>query len=263
MALALSAVALLLTGCLKLDMALTVSSDDTVSGSMIFAFDKTLLAASGQSAQDAIGSQAPFGEDVQGVTSAPYTDDKFEGIKYTFAKVPLSKLSESSDSDSLKIKRVGDEFVVTGAMDMSQGSDTSTGDPTMDAQFQDAFKSADIRVSITFPGKIVSSNGTVSGNTVTWVPKLGEKTTFEATAKATSGGSMMMILIIAGVALLVVVIIVVVLMSRKGKGSVAPSVPAEVDAPAAPPVDAPAADSPPPPPPTPPTPPTPATPPES
>ena len=240
MALALSAVAFLLTGCLKLDMALTLSSDNTVSGSIVFAFDKTLLAASGQSAEEAIGSQGLFSSDTEGVTSTPYKDDKFEGVTYTFESIPLSKFAESSQADSLTIKRVGDEFIVSGTMDMS-GGDTSTGDPTMDAQVQEAFKSAEIRIAITFPGEVVSSNGTVSGNTVTWTPKIGEKTTLEATGKATAGSSMMLILILAGVALIVVVV-VVVLISRKGKGSKAPEAPAEDAVSAEPPAEVSAAD---------------------
>ena len=243
MVLALVSLAVLLSGCLKLDMDVTVSEDDTLSGTMIFAFDKALMEAAGQNPEDALAGSEPLPEGLEGVEQADYEDDKYQGVQYTFDGLSLEEWN-TTDTD-IRIEHVGDEFVVSGTMDMSTG-DTGTGDPAMDEQLQTAFESAEVRIKLTFPGEVKESNGQVDGNSVTWEPKFGEATDISATASAVaSGGNMMLLLIIGGVVLLIVIVVVVVVATRKGKGG-APSaeataeggfgtpVPAAPDAPAAP-----------------------------
>ena len=50
-----AALSMALAGCLKLDMALTVSPDDTVDGQLVFAVNKDLLELTGQSIDDLLG----------------------------------------------------------------------------------------------------------------------------------------------------------------------------------------------------------------
>ena len=50
--LAIGSLAVLLAACMKLDMDLTISSDNTVSGSLIFAMDKSVLEMTGASHED-------------------------------------------------------------------------------------------------------------------------------------------------------------------------------------------------------------------
>jgi hypothetical protein len=59
----LAALAMLMSACLKLDIDLTLSSEDTVSGSVVFAMDKALIELTGQSFDDLMAESAPFPED--------------------------------------------------------------------------------------------------------------------------------------------------------------------------------------------------------
>ena len=93
---------LVLTGCLKLDMALTVSPDDTVDGQIVFAVNKELLELTGQSVDDLLGDTT-VPSDVEGATQEPYEDDTFVGTRVTFDSVPLERLQERSDPGSLSI----------------------------------------------------------------------------------------------------------------------------------------------------------------
>lgn len=68
---AFAVLALLLSACIKLDMNLTVNSDNTVSGTIIFALNKQLIELSGQSADDLLGSAAPVPSGVQGIETEP------------------------------------------------------------------------------------------------------------------------------------------------------------------------------------------------
>ena len=220
-----AALALLLTGCLKLDMDLRVAPNDTVSGSVIFAVSKDVLELTGGSAEDLLGSDSPFPSDVQGVTSEPYDDADFAGQKFNFDAVPIAQFTDPTDPEALAIVREGDTFKVTGVLDLSQGLTGATGATggTGAAAF---FESAEIRVAITFPGEVVSGNGTIEGNTITWTPKFGDRLDIAATGSAIDNGksggggssSSLMIILIAVAAVVVVAIVVFVMMSKKKKG---------------------------------------------
>ncbi len=225
----IAALALLLTGCLKLDMDLKIGTDNTVSGSMIFAVNKDVLALTGGSVDDLLGSDTPLPSDVKGVTSEAYSDDKFVGKKFTFESVPITEFSDPTDPEALKITRDGDAFVVSGVLDLSQGTSGASGPMggTGAAAFLD---SAEIRVAITFPGEVISSNGTESGNTVTWQPKFGDRLEMSAkgSAIASGGSSSTLLYVLIGVGVIVVIaIIAFVMMSRKKK---APQPPLEAAA---------------------------------
>ena len=252
---AVGAVALLLTGCIKLDMDLDVSADDTVSGTVVFAFSKQLLELTGQSADELFkGGATSLPSDVPGTTTAPYEDDQFVGQKITFDHVELSRFN--TEGSDLTIEHVGDEFHVAGSMDLSGSSTGSTAGVGDISQFG---SSAQISITLTFPGKVISSTtGEVDGNSVTWTPKLGEKTDLTTVASAVPSDSFPWLWVLIGVGVLVLVgVLVVVLVSRRGK----PAAPTELEtstepsasAPAAPLAQAATADAPtvPPPPPAP------------
>lgn len=222
----IAALALLLTGCLKLDMDLKIGTDNTVSGSMIFAVNKDVLALTGGSVDDLLGSDTPLPSDVKGVTSEDYSDDKFVGKKFTFDSVPITEFSDPTDPEALKITRDGDAFVVSGVLDLSQGTSGATGPMggTGAAAFLD---SAEIRIAITFPGEVISSNGTASGNTVTWQPKFGDRLEMSAkgSAIASGGSSSTLLYVLIGVGVVVLIaIIAFVMMSRRKKAPVSEAV---------------------------------------
>jgi hypothetical protein len=210
------ALALLLTGCLKLDMELTIGSDDSVSGSVVFGVSKDVLELTGGSAEDLLGGETPFPSDQPGVTAEPYDDGEFAGQEFKFDGVPISEFSDEQDPDSLTIVREGDTFEVSGALDLSSGVTGATGPDA--EQF---FSSAEIRIAITFPGSVVEANGDIDGNTVVWEPRFGERLELQAVGSAidTGGDSNTTVLLLIGGAIVVVVIVVAAYaMSRRKKG---------------------------------------------
>jgi hypothetical protein len=201
--LALGAMALLLAGCFKVNMDVEVSPENTVSGTAIIAVDDSLLQLSGQSA-DQLFEDMDLSDLPAGASVDPYEEDGFVGQQITFDEVSLEDfrgndtLSGAGADDQLDIVRQGDEFRVSGAIDMSGQEFTGTEVPE---EFMDNFE---FRVSITFPGEVKSATGDIDGNTVTWEPRIGENTRVEAVASAIPSASspLLMILLIAAGALL-------------------------------------------------------------
>jgi hypothetical protein len=216
---ALAALAMLMSACLKLDIDLTLSSDDTVSGSVIFAMDKGLLDLAGQSFDDLLAESAPIPEDLEGVTVEDYEDDEFVGQQFNFEAVPITEFADAGEGQ-LSIVREGDVFRVSGVLDLSAGLTGATGLSGFDpSQF---LQGAELRVRVTFPGEVTEANGEIDGNSVTWTPVVGERTDLNATGSAVEGGgssNLMLWLIIGGVALLLVIVAVVILARRKPAAS--------------------------------------------
>ncbi|MEP7033482.1 MAG: hypothetical protein ABI879_05830 [Actinomycetota bacterium] len=238
---AVGLLAVLLTGCIKLNVDFDVSSDNTVSGTMVFAFSKQLLQLTGQSAQELIGSSAPIPSSVPGVSAKAYDDGDFVGEEFTFDGVPLTQFN-ADDPESLSIVRHGDTFTVSGVLDLSGGAGASGATSSIPGINQ-ALGGADIRISITFPGSVTDTNGTVDGTTVTWKPQVGQRLELRATAGATGSGSSSTssIVLIVGIALVVIVAIALFMNGRR-KGTVddaaagmPPMVPSEAPAMQAPP----------------------------
>jgi len=197
--LAIGAMALLLAGCFKVNMDVEVTPENTVSGTAIIAVDDSLLELSGQSADQLLEDMDLSNDLPAGASVDPYEEDGFVGQQITFEEVSLedfrgnNSLSGAGAGDELDIVRVGDEFHVTGAIDMSGQEFTGTEVPE---GFLDNFE---FRVSITFPGEVKSATGDIDGDTVTWEPKIGQNTRVEAVASAIPSKSspLLMILLIA------------------------------------------------------------------
>jgi hypothetical protein len=266
------ALVFLMTGCIKLNMNLGINSDNTVSGTVVFGVQKELLDLTGQNVQDLLGSDAPFPSNAPGVTVEPFDDGEFAGQQFIFEDVPIAEFNSggfvggtggtgisgaTNAGDTLNIARQGDTFVVTGVLDLSSGLSGATGPfgGTGGAQF---FQSADIKIALTFPGAVVEApGGQIDGNTVTYVPKFGERLEINATGSAVDNGeaadvvggsdSMLpLILIIAGVVLVLLIIIALVIRSRRHKGDDAGTTGfGEARAPAVPDVAAPLPGAPP------------------
>jgi hypothetical protein len=235
---AFAALALVLTGCIKLNMDLVIGSDDTVSGVVQFGVQKELLELTGQSVDDLLGD-VPLPSDAPGVTTEPFEDDEFAGQQFNFESVPIEQFDPSQvtgatgvtgvpATDQLSITRQGDTFVVVGVLDMSGGITGATN--PFGGTGAELLESADIRIAITFPGDVIEANGQVDGNTVTYVPRFGERLEINATgsaiddgdAEAAAGGdggsNLPLILIIIGVVALIAVVVFLIVRSRRGGG---------------------------------------------
>ena len=235
---AFTALAMLLTGCIKLNMDLVLSSNDTVSGTVQFGVQKELLELTGQSVEDLLGD-VPLPSDAPGVTTEPFEDEEFAGQQFNFDSVPIAQFNQGGAtgatgltgvpvSDQLSITRQGNTFVVAGVLDMSGGVTGATN--PLGATGAELLQSAEIRIAITFPGDVIEANGQVNGNTVTYVPRFGDRLEINATgsaiddgdAEAAAGGdggsNLPLILIIIGVVALIAIVLFLVLRSRRSGG---------------------------------------------
>jgi hypothetical protein len=201
-----------LSACFKLDMKMQLQSDNTVDGSVIIAVARDqaellggedALRESLQSEESGIFSDAP----TQGTyEQRDYEDADWIGTEGVFNDVPIDEFG-AGDSGDLSITREGDDFVVNGSMDLSSGND--------DASTQALLDTADLQISITFPGDVGESNGEVDGNTVTWQPTPGEVLDISARGSAVSGTNWTLIAAIAALAALVVIGVVLLIVLRR------------------------------------------------
>jgi len=173
----LALVAVAMTGCVKLDMDLTVSSDDTVDGTAIVAVSEQLVSLIPGGEQDLLDDITDDFEEMGSATVEPYEDEDFIGASVTFEDLPLAELS--APGSDFGITRDGERYRVAGSLDLSAADFGDDGlPPGLDPQ--EFFSAAEIRIAITLPRPIEQSNGTVDGCTVVWTPAFGESIELEA-----------------------------------------------------------------------------------
>jgi hypothetical protein len=234
------ALALVLTGCIKLNMDLVINSDDTVSGLVQFGVQKELLELTGQSVDDLLG-EVPLPSDAPGVTTEPFEDDEFAGQQFNFESVPIAQFNQSQvtgptgltgvpATDTLSITRQGDTFVVVGVLDMSGGVTGATN--PFGGTGAELLQSADIQIAITFPGDVIeATGGQIDGNTVTYRPRFGDRLEIDATGSAIDdgdaeaafggddgGSNLLLILIIVAILAILAIVIFLVIRNRRGGG---------------------------------------------
>ena len=227
--------ALALSGCIKLDMDLTVSGDDTVSGAVIFAIDDSFADLPGVDPKDLFDGTSPVDQPSAGsVREESYEADGKVGTRLVFEGVPIEEFSQGEGEDALRITRQGETYVVTGSLDLTgdetaagadgaDGADGTAGEtPPVDLG---AITDAEVRVAITFPGAVISSNGDVDGNTVVWEPAFGE--VVEVQAVAERGSTFPWSLVVAGalIAGLLLVGGLLAVTMRRGKAAPAAALP--------------------------------------
>lgn len=165
------ALPLLLSGCFKFTMDLEVSDQDTISGHAVVAISKELQALADQG--DGSEPTDAFSE-LEDVVATDFDDGTFVGQRYEFQAIPIDELTLDDESSALTIRREGDNLVVSGMLSFEEES-SNPDQPDALGLEQAFFDSADLRVSIKFPGEIRETNGEVDAatNTVTWRPKYG------------------------------------------------------------------------------------------
>ncbi|WP_062077328.1 LppM family (lipo)protein [Demequina globuliformis] len=221
-AVALSIVAVLaLAGCLKVDMDLTLNSDDTVSGSATIAVAEGTGEAFGLSDEDVLGQiYDDSGEGLPGGVISEYNEDGFVGQTITFENTPLAEFN--GEDEDIQVYRDGDFFVVE--------SPTS---PTEGANADELPSSAEATMTVTFPGPIEDANGTVDGTTVTWNLFEAEDGIYARGAAEPDSGFSLWIVLAIGLGIGVAVGIAMWLIAR-GKKPATEGGPGEAGYPAAP-----------------------------
>ncbi len=174
---------LVLSGCIKMDVDLTLHGDKA-DGSMIIGVNRQVLEMSGQSVDDFLADINANDGIPEGATVRPYEDDVFVGQEYVLDDVDIAELTDEDMSISYDAE--AGTYDVNGALDLSDiGSEVAgLGNP-------------DISVSMTFPGEVTDHNGTLEGNTVTWAPVLGETNEMRATARDGRGSGLPVELLVA------------------------------------------------------------------
>jgi hypothetical protein len=177
----------ILSGCVRADMELTVRSDDQVDGVVVMAVDRS-FAAEGDQAQAtllaALRSRAFHGNRA-GAHEEPYADERYMGTKVVVDRMTLLDFDRSTGDGGIKIVHQGGRFKLSGRVDTTDLAAAAAAASAGDAgRMADTF---DVSIRVTFPGRVVSSNGMVAGRTVKWRPHLGERV--DLAAEAEDGGS--------------------------------------------------------------------------
>ncbi len=180
----------LLTGCVKLDIALEVNRDSTISGSMVFAISDFLADIDVDASSTLNSVQSLINPKTPGVFITPYAKDGYTGSTYAFDRVPFSAFKSGGTSNNqIQVERTGNEIKLSGGLDFSFGDPGQSTDPFSKLIAQTLASSAEMKISVKFPVKVLSSTGTISedGNSVTWRPKLGEKLDLATTVEIPKG----------------------------------------------------------------------------
>jgi hypothetical protein len=186
----LSAAAALLfaaAGCMTVDGDLRVNADDTVSGEFVVAIERRALVASGRTESEFLTqldewnpvAQLPAGGRAE---SQPYIADHLLGKKYVYDRVPLTDFGAGG---SWGIQHTGARYVVTGSIDFTdlvKAVPPGQAGAGRQRAASPGPEDWDVVIRITFPGQIRSTNGQVSGRTVSWEPQVGRITTLAAEA---------------------------------------------------------------------------------
>lgn len=207
---ALAALALIfaLTGCMKVDAQVLIGPDDTVSGSIVMALDKRLAPLTGKSEEQLVAGISLRPDDIApGTTVEPYQDASFVGRRYLFTNVPLRDF-HGTDQVSVTLAHDGRTYLLNGVADLRT---VNLADPAVQ-RFGSLFA---FTVSVTFPGKVVETNGKIDGRTVTWTPKAGESLPMHARAETSAFAWLPWALGLGVFVVVVATVIGVVLFSRR------------------------------------------------
>lgn len=167
--------------CFRAEVDLTVSADNTVSGTALLAYERAGLQEldrDAQDVQDELLSDLEF--DTQaGMTCEAWDDDEYIGARCALERVTFDDLSLTDTfQQEIVIVREGDKIRLFAVINLG---DVPVGNP----ELIDAF---DVQIRVTFPGRVFSQkNGQVVGQTVTWSLPPGEQTEIGAVAEAGGG----------------------------------------------------------------------------
>jgi hypothetical protein len=209
---------ILLTGCVKMDLALEINSDKTVSGTLIYAISDA-LSELGTTSEDTDPTADLFDTSAEGVTVSEYKEDGYTGTKITLDRVPISAFNkQGGESGGFQIIRDENLITLKGELDLSSGdNDDSDISEWGDALAKSLFATADLNISVKFPVKVLSTTGTISedGRTVSWKPQLGEKVDLTTTVELPNRN--LILIGIAAAALLLLIIAFLVVFKVRGR----------------------------------------------
>ena len=145
-----------LTACMRMNVDVTLHEDDTVTGSMVFAFSDDVAEMMGMSPDElwamAADDMNMVDDMPRGSTQEDYSQDGFTGTRITLPAAPIDEFG-GSGADEMTITREGDYFVLDGIFELPQDG--------LDEVPAAMLNTMDISFSFTFPGPVVESNGSM------------------------------------------------------------------------------------------------------
>jgi hypothetical protein len=236
----IGAVTLILSGCVRVDTNLTIKADDTFESTIVLAMTDegldALADAMGisreeyldqmEEAFDPDNGYSSLGDDPEGaIPPKPYQKDGYTGwelaTRATSIELLGAGLSEIPGFNNISLVHEDDKFRLSGEVDLTDDAFTGGGLGGAATSRDDA----EVSLTFTFPGKVESSTGDASGNSVTFTPKVDEVTTLEAVASAKGSAMALIVWIVGGLALVVVVTLVIVLAVRSSSQKKAAAAP--------------------------------------
>lgn len=141
-----------LAGCFRVDMAVTVHEDDTLSGDYVMAMSREMLEMSGQSAEELL-SEGGDAQDVLGLEDVPagvtierepYEDGDWVGQRFTFAGLRIDDFT----GEGMTLAHADGRFTLDGELPaVAEGAPGVSG--------------GEVRIAFTFPGEVLETTGTV------------------------------------------------------------------------------------------------------
>lgn len=239
-----------LGGCTELHLGLTVTSDDTVTGQLLVAAEKSALRSARplptrgprfptrpELNPRLVSIPAAFDELRRKLPALPagnetrYETPDVYGVLISYRDKPLAEFS----GGGVKLVRDGDRYRFTLSLDPTRwGEQAARYDPQ--AQ-QDFLRSLSLEISVTFPGRVLDTNGAVYDRSASWKliadqPKPAELRAVaeaaaspSASAGTTPAAGVPWLLVVGGavVALLAAGVAVLLLRRPRGPGAAAPA----------------------------------------
>ncbi|MFG1738859.1 LppM family (lipo)protein [Micromonospora chalcea] len=152
----------ILSGCMQLNLGLTVNDDDTVSGQLLLTAPKSVLKQRNPDPAVAFAQLRPNIPSLPPGAESRYEDATSYGIQITYRKTPLAQFT----SESVNLVRDDDLYRFSLPLDPKKyGGMIGQQDPRQQQAFMTLMA---FEISVTFPGRVLDTNGTVTGRSVSW-----------------------------------------------------------------------------------------------
>ncbi|MEU4364656.1 hypothetical protein [Promicromonospora sp. NPDC023987] len=173
----LAVLTLTLSGCVRMGVEVELKPDDTAVSSVVLAIEDRYLDQTGQSPDDVIDTLTEGkGDPAQDADrTEDFQQDGYTGTRYVYPETKTADVG-ARVGWPIKVVREGDDYVVSGTLDLTEQGLGSRGGASVD--------DLSVTVDITFPGKVTDSNGTIDGNSVRWEPTVGEAVEISARGSA-------------------------------------------------------------------------------
>lgn len=159
---------LTLSGCVRVQASMTVSENDLVSGQLVIAAVSIK--------QGDTGPTLKIPPELAGkVKTQVYAADGYIGQTISLQELTFAEVGILSDSITvgkqyrLSFRRAGDLVTMAGSVDLTELPKDR----------------ADVQFKVTLPGKVSRTNGVDDNGTISWKPKPGAVTEFNATVQYT------------------------------------------------------------------------------